>query len=94
MHFGSHDRSLECRRHVTVLYPFAPEDELDEIALAALFASFASFSFVLDRVERFADGMPWLHPEPPEPLRALIDAVVAAVAGPPAVRGNDRRSAP
>jgi 2'-5' RNA ligase superfamily len=63
--------------HVTVLYPFAADDSIDETALETLFACFEPFAFVLDRVEQPADGLRWLHPEPAAPLRALIDAVWA-----------------
>jgi hypothetical protein len=61
--------------HITVLFPFAAEDEVDEAALEELFAGFRAFEFVLDSVERFADGLRWLHPEPSAPFRTLIDAV-------------------
>jgi hypothetical protein len=63
--------------HATILFPFVGEDAVDESALAELFAAHDAFDFTLDSVERFADGTPWLHPEPSTPFRALTDAVWA-----------------
>ena len=42
--------------HVTLLFPFAPPDEVDEAALRDLFSRFPSFDFTLDRIERFDEG--------------------------------------
>ena len=50
--------------HVTLLFPFAPADDVDEQALRELFARFPAFGFTLDRIERFESGNVWLHPEP------------------------------
>ncbi len=50
--------------HVTLLFPFAPSDEVDETALRDLFSRVPSFDFTLDRIERFDEGNVWLHPEP------------------------------
>jgi 2'-5' RNA ligase len=61
--------------HITILFPFAPPDEVDEESLGELFAHFAPFDFQLDRVERFDDGVTWLHPEPSEPFVDLTAAV-------------------
>jgi 2'-5' RNA ligase len=61
--------------HVTILFPFVDGDDLDETAIAALCSSHAPFAFELDRVERFDDGVVWLHPEPSEPFAALTQAV-------------------
>jgi len=61
--------------HVTVLYPFAPPEEIDETALTVLFDGFPAFDFELDRVERFEDGPIWLHPEPSAPFSDLTAAV-------------------
>ena len=43
--------------HVTILSPFADGAVVDEARLAELFARFPPFDFVLDRVERFEDGV-------------------------------------
>ena len=50
--------------HITILFPFAEHDRVDEEALSELFGRFPAFAFELDRVERFDDGGVWLHPEP------------------------------
>jgi hypothetical protein len=61
--------------HVTVLFPFLEPEQIDEAALAALFAPFPAFEFTLDRLERFEDGTPWLHPSPPVHFVDLTAAV-------------------
>ncbi len=50
--------------HVTILFPFCPPETVDERALAKLFARFSAFDFALDRVERWEEGVVWLHVEP------------------------------
>ena len=73
----AHDGSaaLGVPAHVTILFPFAPPDEVDVAALAALFARFRAFDFALDRVERFEDGLVWLAPRPSLPFADLTAAV-------------------
>jgi hypothetical protein len=61
--------------HVTILFPFADGAHVDEPAIAELVASFPAFDFELDRVERFENGLVWLHPEPSEPFADLTAAV-------------------
>lgn len=61
--------------HITVLSPFADSDEIDEQALAELSNSHSAFDFVLDRIERWDDGIVWLHPEPSRPFEDLTAAV-------------------
>jgi hypothetical protein len=61
--------------HVTILSPFADGAVVDEARLAELFARFPSFDFVLDRVERFEDGVTWLRPEPALRFADLTAAV-------------------
>jgi 2'-5' RNA ligase len=61
--------------HVTILFPFADADDLDEDAVAELCASHPGFDFELDRVERFDDGVVWLHPEPSAPFAELTRSV-------------------
>ena len=61
--------------NVTVLYPFVDGDSVDEHALRDLLGRFPAFDFVLDRVERFDGGSPWLHPEPSVPFVDLTAAV-------------------
>ena len=61
--------------HITILFPFAPPDQVDEQALGELFARFHPIDFELDRVERFDDGLTWLHPQPSEPFVDLTAGV-------------------
>jgi hypothetical protein len=72
-----HDSSaaLGVPAHVTVLVPFADPEDVDEEALAALLSRFRAFDFVLDRVERWEEGIVWLHPEPSAPFVDLTAAV-------------------
>ena len=76
--------------HVTVLYPFAPPDELTDDALDRLDAVLAPFSAFDCRFERtgwFGESVLWLAPEPAEPFRALTDAVWRAFPAYPPYRG-------
>jgi 2'-5' RNA ligase len=61
--------------HVTLLFPFADGDAVDEQALLDLFAGYPAFDFTLDRVERWDDGIVWLHPEPSQPFEELTAAI-------------------
>ena len=61
--------------HVTVLFPFLEPEAIDEEVVATLLAPFAAFDFTLDRLERFEDGTPWLHPSPPTRFVDLTAAV-------------------
>ena len=67
--------SLGVPAHVTVLFPFADSDDIDEDALAELFATYPAFDFVLDRIERWDNGIVWLHPEPSALFQELTSAV-------------------
>lgn len=72
-----HDSSaaLGVPAHITVLFPFLDDDEVDDEELGRFFAGFAPFDFVLDRVERWEAGIVWLHPEPSQPFVELTLAV-------------------
>ena len=61
--------------HITILFPFLDDEELDEAALAAAFAPHRAFDFELARVERFGDDVTYLAPEPDAPFRALTETV-------------------
>jgi hypothetical protein len=61
--------------HITVLFPFVAAEAIDEAAIADVVAQIPAFTFRLDAVERWDDGVVWLHPEPSEPFRALTHAV-------------------
>lgn len=73
----AHDRSaaLGAPAHITILFPFATADDVDEHALGELFSRFRAFDFALDRVERFEEGPVWLHPDPSAPFADLTAAV-------------------
>ena len=62
---------------LTLLYPFAPADEVDRYTedLAALFAEWPPFELVLARVEQWDEGAAYLAPDPEEPLRGLMRAL-------------------
>ena len=60
--------------HITILFPFLPPDKVEEAALRELFGHFPAFEFTLDRVERFENGLVWLHPEP---FRRFADLTAA-----------------
>lgn len=66
--------------HITILYPFAPTERVDDALLARLrelFAAEAPIPFELARVARFPE-VAWLAPEPSEPFQALIQLVAGA----------------
>jgi hypothetical protein len=73
--------------HVTVLFPFLPPEEIDEASLEALFARFRAFDVTFDRLERFEDGTPWLHPSPSAPFVDLTSAVWQRWPGHPPYEG-------
>jgi len=63
--------------HITLLLPFKPSDEIDEVVLDDLrrcFARFAPFEFSLLSIRRFPDAI-YLAPEPDEPFRRLTLAI-------------------
>lgn len=73
----AHDPSatLGLPAHITLLFPFAPSDAVDEHALHEVFDGRAAFDFILDRVQRWDDGIVWLHPEPSMPFEKLTRAI-------------------
>ena len=72
---GDSSAALGVPAHVTILYPFAEAADVDEPAIAGVVGSFPAFEFELDRVERFDDGLVWLHPEPSAPFAALTESL-------------------
>jgi hypothetical protein len=60
--------------HVTLLYPFAPEPDLD--AVRSLAASREPFAFTLRALREWLDGVVYLEPEPAEPFKRLTDDAV------------------
>ncbi|HEY3724594.1 MAG TPA: 2'-5' RNA ligase family protein [Acidimicrobiia bacterium] len=66
--------------HITVLYPFVPPDDVDQPvcdAIADVLAVFSPFDFSLTHVEKFADGVVYLAPEPADPFVAITNALAA-----------------
>ncbi len=64
--------------HITLLYPFKPPDEIDEILLDGLrqcFTRFAPIQFALSSIRRFPVEVLYLAPEPDEPFRQLTLAI-------------------
>lgn len=64
--------------HITLLYPFKPPDQVDEIVLDDLrdcFARFAPIAFALGSIRRFPAEVLYLAPEPDEPFRQLTLAI-------------------
>jgi 2'-5' RNA ligase len=65
--------------HITLLFPFAPTEKVDDrlhAGLGALFANHPAFSFSLSHVARFPE-VAWLAPEPADPFQALIEAIAS-----------------
>ena len=63
--------------HITIHFPFAPPEAVDEDAVVELMAQQNAFSFELASVEHFADGVTYLAPRPAQPFRDLIAATGA-----------------
>lgn len=64
--------------HVTVLYPFLPPEQIDDVVLAKLSAAVRSvprFDVAFTHVDWFDDRVVWLAPDPDAPFRALTEAV-------------------
>lgn len=61
--------------HITILFPFLPDDQVEEPALRELFERFPAFDFTLDRFERFETGLTWLHANPAWRFADLTAAV-------------------
>ena len=64
--------------HITLLHPFKPSNEVDEVTLNNLrccFTRFAPFQFSLSAIRRFPVEVLYLAPEPDEPFRQLTLAI-------------------
>jgi 2'-5' RNA ligase len=84
---GSHRQALDSSAawgvpaHVTVLFPFAaPQDVDDDVSagLAGAIACVPAFDAVFARTDWFGEDVLWLAPEPAGPFVALTRAVAAA----------------
>ena len=79
--------------HITLLYPFAPTEKVDDELLSRLrklFVAEPAISFELARVARFPE-VAWLAPEPSEPFKALTDLISARFPDYPPYEGAPRR---
>jgi 2'-5' RNA ligase len=63
--------------HITILYPFAPPDAVDEPAIELLLEARSAFPFELASVEHFGGDVTYLAPRPANPFTDLIAAAVA-----------------
>jgi 2'-5' RNA ligase len=66
------------RPHITLHVPFVPAERLDiavEARLRSVLARFQPFDYELERLERFADGLLYLAPEPARPFIELALAL-------------------
>jgi hypothetical protein len=63
--------------HITILYPFAPADTVDEASIASMLEPYAAFPFELASVEHFDDDVTFLAPRPTRPFDDLIAAAIA-----------------
>ena len=64
--------------HITLLYPFKPLDQIDEIAMRNLrrcFGGFAPIRFALGSIRTFPAQVLYLAPEPADPFRRLTLAI-------------------
>ena len=62
--------------HVTLIYPFAPLEEVDTDALGALFAGADQFDYSLGAVREFDGGVVYLAPDPAAPFVELTRLLV------------------
>jgi 2'-5' RNA ligase len=68
------------RPHITLLVPFVLAPLIDgavEGRLRQVLARFQPFDYELERLERFADGLLYLAPEPAQPFIELVLALTA-----------------
>ena len=81
---GRHRRDLDRSAawgvppHVTVLYPFLPPSEVNELVLASLSSavrSVTAFDCAFAASRWFGDDVVWLEPSPSGPFRDLTEAV-------------------
>lgn len=66
--------------HITLLAPFAPEDQLGDGLdgeLTSVFAAAEPFAFTLAEVRVFPSGLAYLHPEPAKGFARLTSALAA-----------------
>lgn len=65
--------------HITVLAPWAPEPQVDDLArVAEIAGETPAFMVILERIEEFPDGLLHLRPEPEDGLRGLTRRLAEA----------------
>jgi 2'-5' RNA ligase len=65
--------------HITLIIPFVPAPEIDadvERRVRRALSGTAPFDYALERVERWAEGIAYLAPEPTRPFVDLVEALV------------------
>lgn len=62
--------------HITILYPFASPEAVDEQSIASLLERHAAFAFELASVEHFGDDVTFLAPRPAQPFADLIAGAI------------------
>jgi 2'-5' RNA ligase len=94
---GEHRRAwdpvagLGAGAHVTVLFPFAPPDVIDDGRLERIervLVGREPFTVTFDAVREFPDHVLYLAPEPAERFRALTEVLAAAFPEYPPYRGQ------
>jgi hypothetical protein len=73
--------------HVTLLFPFAPIDEVDFAAVSAATAANMPFAFSLGPVHEWTEGVVWLEPTPSDPFVRLTNQLVDRFPGYPPYGG-------
>jgi 2'-5' RNA ligase len=66
--------------HITILFPFVPDPDVDDgtlDALRRLYAPVPAFAYALTSIESFPDAV-WLAPRPVEPFLELVERTRAA----------------
>jgi 2'-5' RNA ligase len=64
--------------HVTLLFPFVPAEQVDDVVVAELrrlFAATSPFAVTFRELRRWPE-MVYLAPEPPEPFARLTETIV------------------
>ena len=94
---GDHRRAwdpvaaLGAGAHVTVLFPFATPDAIDDATLARIsraVGTFEPFAVSFNAVRSFPDHVLYLAPEPAPAFRALTEALAVAFPEYPPYRGQ------
>lgn len=73
--------ALGARAHVTVLFPFAYADDVDDALLARVgdaLRGFVRFPITFDQFGSFEADVLYLSPEPEQPFRDITEALAAA----------------